>query len=105
SKNAPPASAFAISFSYTDRYKAQAVVRELVTKFTEQKVTVLRNQASLTASFLSDELKEAKGTLDRRDAEITKFKGENQGRLPEQFQSNVQFLNSLQTQLSNVNEA
>src|SRR5262249_46502238 len=37
--------------------------------------------------------------------EITKFKAENQGRLPEQFQSNVQFLNSLQTQLSNVNEA
>src|ERR1035441_5541258 len=33
------ASAFTISFSYPDRFKAQAVVRELVTKFTEQNVT------------------------------------------------------------------
>ena len=28
--------AFAISFSYTDRYKAQQVVRELISKFEEQ---------------------------------------------------------------------
>ena len=28
--------AFSISFSYTDRFKSQSVVRELVTKFTEQ---------------------------------------------------------------------
>ena len=34
------ASAFTISFAYTDRFKAQAVVRELVTKFTESNVTV-----------------------------------------------------------------
>src|ERR1035441_9788938 len=34
------ASAFTISFAYPDRFKAQAVVRELVTKFTEQNVTV-----------------------------------------------------------------
>ena len=54
------ASAFTISFMYTDRYKAQAVVRELVTKFIEQNVTVQRNQANLTTSFLNDELKAAK---------------------------------------------
>ena len=36
-------SAFTISFSYPDRFKAQAVVRELVTKFMEQNVTVQRN--------------------------------------------------------------
>src|SRR5215471_18858167 len=51
------ASAFTISFSYTDRFKAQSVVREQVTKFTEQNVTVQRNQANLTTQFLGDELK------------------------------------------------
>ncbi|HWQ54399.1 MAG TPA: GNVR domain-containing protein [Bryobacteraceae bacterium] len=99
------ASAFQISFWYTDRYKAQAVVRELVTKFIEQNITVLRNQASLTTSFLTDELKTAKDELDRIEAEITAFKVQNQGRLPEQQNSNLQALNSLHMQLASVNEA
>jgi polysaccharide chain length determinant protein (PEP-CTERM system associated) len=99
------ASAFQIQFSYTDRYKAQAVVRELVTKFTEQNVTVQRNQASLTTSFLNDELKTAKESLDRLDAEILKFKSENQGRLPEQLPANIQALQGLRMELNQINEA
>jgi chromosome segregation ATPase len=98
-------SAFEIRFAYMDRYKAQMVVRELVTKFTEQNVQVEKNQASLTASFLGDELKGAKEDLDRLDAEITRFKSENAGRLPEQLQSNITNLNSLQMQMSSTNEA
>ena len=62
------ASAFTISFSYPDRFKAQAVVRELVTKFTEQNVTVQRNQANLTTQFLGDELKQAKDKMDSLEA-------------------------------------
>src|SRR5664280_161301 len=61
------ASAFGIQFSYSDRYKAQQVVRELVTKFTEQNVTVQRNQAILTTTFLNDEFKTSKENLDRLD--------------------------------------
>lgn len=99
------ATAFQIQFSYTDKYKAQAVVRELVTKFTEQNVTVLRNQATLTSSFLNDELKTAKEEMDRLDSEIAKFKSENQGKLPEQLQSNIANLNSLNLQAVATNEA
>ncbi|MGA2267979.1 MAG: GNVR domain-containing protein [Bryobacteraceae bacterium] len=99
------ASAFLIQFSYTDRYKAQAVVRELVTKFTEQNVTVQRNQATLTTSFLNDELKSAKDSLDRLDVEILKFKSENQGRLPEQLPANIQALQGLRMELNQMNEA
>ncbi|MGA9624358.1 MAG: GNVR domain-containing protein [Bryobacteraceae bacterium] len=99
------ASAFLIQFSYSDRYKAQAVVRELVTKFTEQNVTVQRNQATLTTSFLNDELKSAKEDLDRLDGAITKFKNENQGRLPEQLPANIQSLQGLHMELNQINEA
>jgi polysaccharide chain length determinant protein (PEP-CTERM system associated) len=99
------ASAFLIQFSYSDRYKAQQVVRELVTKFTEQNVTVQRNQATLTSTFLNDELKTAKEDLDARDAEILKFKSENQGRLPEQLPTNIQALQGLRMELSQINEA
>jgi len=96
------ASAFAISFMYTDRYKAQAVVRELVTKFTEQNVTVQRNQANLTTNFLTDELKAAKEKMDNYQQALTKFKMENQGKLPEQAQANAQALQTYQLSLMNT---
>jgi polysaccharide chain length determinant protein (PEP-CTERM system associated) len=99
------AAAFVISYKYTDKYKAQAVVRELVSKFSEQNVTVLRNQSSLTTNFLNDEYKAAKDNLDRLDSDITRFRTENQGRLPEQYQSNLATLNSLQQQVGAMNEA
>jgi succinoglycan biosynthesis transport protein ExoP len=98
-------SAFQISFSYGDRYKAQAVVGQLVTKFIEQNVTVLRNQASLTTTFIGDELRGATEELNKLDGEITRFKTENQGRLPEQMSANLQTLSALQLQLTAVNEA
>jgi uncharacterized protein involved in exopolysaccharide biosynthesis len=81
------------------------VVRELVTKFTETNVTVQRNQIVTTSNFLSDELKQAKDKMDNYEAQITKFKRENQGKLPEQFQVNVSQLNNYQMAVSNANEA
>ena len=99
------ASAFTISFSYPDRFKAQAVVRELVTKFTETNVTVQRNQIQTTATFLGDELKQSKDKMDDYEAKIAKFKAGNMGKLPEQFQANVAQLQTLQMQLGNANEA
>lgn len=98
------ASAFQISFSYPDRYKAQAVVRELQTKFIEQITNVQRNQANITTSFLVDQVKAAKENLDHLDIELTKFKMANAGRLPDQLQSNLQAVNTLEMQLATVNE-
>jgi polysaccharide biosynthesis transport protein len=98
-------SAFAISFAYIDRYKAQAVVRELVTKFTETNVTVQRNQASLTTNFLNDELKAAKERMDKLDEDIIKFKQANMGRLPEQASSNMQAQQTYSMQLMSLNQS
>ena len=100
-----PASAFQIRFSYPDKYKAQAVVRELVSKFTEETNNQLRQQANTTTQFLNDQLRSAKGDLDRLDMEMTKFKLANAGRLPEQLQSNLQAVNTLEMQLASVNES
>jgi uncharacterized protein involved in exopolysaccharide biosynthesis len=96
------ATAFSIEFTYPDKYKAQEVVRQLVTKFTEQNIAVQRTQAKLTTGFFDDQLKTAKDALDKLDAEITKFKIENQGKLPEEFTANQAMLNSLQISNSNL---
>jgi succinoglycan biosynthesis transport protein ExoP len=98
-------SAFSISFKYIDKYKAQAVVRELVTKFTEQNVTVLRNQTKQTATFLDDELKTSKAHLDDMSAKITSFRSQNAGRLPEQANANITTLNSYQMQMAQVSDS
>jgi polysaccharide biosynthesis transport protein len=79
-------------------------VAQLVTKFTEQNVTVLRNQANLTTNFLNDELNSAKANLDRLDKEMTQFRTENAGRLPDQLTSNLQAMNALESQLASVGE-
>lgn len=90
--------AFTISFSYTDRYKAQQVVRELVSKFEEQNVIYMTKTASVTTEFLGDELKNAKQHLDDLDQKLTRFKMANQGRLPDQFQANVQAENAAEAE-------
>jgi polysaccharide chain length determinant protein (PEP-CTERM system associated) len=99
------ASAFEISFRYADRYKAQAVVRELVSKFTEETNNQLRTQSNTTTLFLNDQLKEAKDKIDRLDGEISKFKMENAGRLPDQLQSNQQAVSVLELQQQSLNES
>jgi polysaccharide chain length determinant protein (PEP-CTERM system associated) len=98
-------SAFTISFSYPDRFKAQAVVRELVSKFMEENNAVLRQQTDTTSNFINESLKAAKDKMDNLESQISQFKAQNMGRLPEQFQSNVAQLQSLQMQLGNTNEA
>ena len=99
------ASAFMIQFSYSDRYKAQAVVNELVARFLDQNVNVQRNKAVLTENFLDDEQRGAKEKLDKLEAAITHFRVENQGKLPEQLQSNMSAVTNVQMQLSALEDA
>jgi polysaccharide biosynthesis transport protein len=99
------ASAFQIQFSYSDRYKSQAVVNELVAKFLDQNVNVQRNKAVLTESFLDDEQKTSKDKLDKLETALTQFRVQNQGKLPEQLQSNMSAVANLQMQLSGLEDA
>jgi uncharacterized protein involved in exopolysaccharide biosynthesis len=98
------ASAFQISFRYNDRFKAQAVVRELVSKFTEQNENAQADSIRLTTNFMDDELKRAKEHLDEMQGRMTKFEIENNGRLPDQFAANVQAANMAQMEASRIAE-
>jgi succinoglycan biosynthesis transport protein ExoP len=93
------ATAFQISFRYTDKYKAAAVVRELVGRFESMNTTVLHSSAQMTNTFLSDEKSKAKDRMDKLSAAITKFEVENQGRLPQQAQQNTSAMLQLQMQI------
>lgn len=99
------ASAFQITFRYPDKYKAKAVVETLTGKFVDQNVQVQRTQSTSTTSFINDELKAAKANLDRIDQELTTFRMQNAGRLPEQLMGNFQALAALQQQLGGITES
>jgi polysaccharide biosynthesis transport protein len=105
SENRQIATAFSISFTYQDRYKAQSVVRALVSKFVDQNQQVQRDNAHLTTTFLEDELKVAQAKLVALDDQITKFKLENNGKLPEELTSNTQMLNSSLLQQSQLGQS
>ncbi|MSV28082.1 MAG: hypothetical protein EXQ52_04970 [Bryobacterales bacterium] len=98
-------SAFRIDFSYDNRRDAQNVVKELVASFSNQNLIVRRRQSNLTTDFLSDELKAAKENLDKIESELTTFRQQNSGRLPEEMGANLQQLNSLEFQLTSANDA
>jgi uncharacterized protein involved in exopolysaccharide biosynthesis len=98
-------SAFTVSFAYHDRYKAKAVVDALVSRFVNSNDSGQVLAGNITGDFVHDEVQQAKADLDRLNNELTEFRKENLGRLPEQLQVNVQALNALQSQRASMDEA
>lgn len=97
--------AFQISFAYTDRKKAQQVVGDLLAKFIDTNVRD-RNSSSLnTTNLLKDERDGAKKELDQAEDRLAQYRIRNQGRLPDQMQTNLQQMQTLQTRLSTINAA
>jgi polysaccharide biosynthesis transport protein len=99
------ASAFSISFDYPDKYRAKQVVDQLVGRFMEQNISQLKANNRITTQFLDDQVKTASDRLNDLSQKITKFKMENQGKLPEQAAANVAMVNSLQQNLATESEA
>lgn len=98
------ASAFQITFAYSNRFKAQATVQKLITRFIDENQNTQRSQQTLLKDFFGDELAQAKANLEKANEELTKFRTENQGKLPEQSGMNMAALTSLQTQVAQVDD-
>lgn len=91
-----PFPAFMVRFTYENRYLAQRVVQDLVTKFIDEH-TRSRSAASFqTTQFLKDQSELAKKELDQIETQLTEFRMRNNGRLPDQVTSNMQQLQALQ---------
>ncbi len=101
----PPSSSFRIKYSYENRYLAQKVVQELVSRFIDESISTRAGQSTMTTEFLNDRLTEAKKQLDEIENRLTMFKLKNVGRLPEQRDSNLQQMRTLETQLSAVSSS
>ena len=88
--------AFVIQFSYENRYLAQKVVQDLVTRFIDENIRSRGNATFLTAQFMKDQADQAKEKLDDVETRLTDFRIQNNGRLPDQAESNSRQLQSLE---------
>src|SRR5579863_4081036 len=89
--------AFTVQFSYEDRHLAQRVVEDLVSKFIDEYNSNSSNQSVLSTQFFKDQADNARKELDGIENRLTEFKVKNNGRLPDQIETNRQQLNTLQT--------
>lgn len=92
--------AFAVQFSYDNKYLAQRVVADLTTKFIDESIRNRANATYQTTQFMKDEADQAKKALDDIENKLTEFRVRNNGHLPDQVDSNVRQLQALQTSLA-----
>jgi len=91
--------AFSVSFSYENRYQAQKVAGELVSRFIDESVRNRSGATYATTQFLKDQVEQAHKELDDIEAKLQAFQTANNGRLPDQMDNNMRQLMTLQTQV------
>jgi len=96
------ATAFRISFSYSDKYLAQKVVGAIVDKLLSETTRTRSSESELTTTFLKDKVDTAKRELDAIEAKVENYKRGFAGKLPDQLQSNLATLQTLDTQFSSA---
>jgi succinoglycan biosynthesis transport protein ExoP len=92
--------AFAVKFSYQNRFLAQKVVQDLVSRFIDENIRNRSNATFQTAQFIRDEVDSAKKQLDEAENRLAAFRMQNNGRLPDQVESNMRQLGALQAQVT-----
>lgn len=95
--------AFAIQFTYENKYLAQQVVSELMSKFIEANVRNQTAQTTQSTQFFKDEADVAHKELEDVETQLTDFQVKNNGHLPDQAQSNMQSLLVLESGLTGLN--
>jgi polysaccharide chain length determinant protein (PEP-CTERM system associated) len=89
--------AFTVQFTYQNRFLANKVTQEVMSRFITASVSDRSNATSETTGFLQDERDRAKKDLDALEEKVSQFRAENNGRLPDQMDMNSRTLQGLQT--------
>ena len=92
--------AFGVQFSYENRYLAQRVVQDIVSRFIDANIRNRSNATFQTTQFIKDETDSAKKQLDEAENKVASFRMQNNGRLPDQLDSNMRQLGALQAQVT-----
>ena len=90
--------AFAVTYSYENRLLAQRVVQDLVSRFIDENIRNRSNATFMTTQFIKDELDTTKKQLNAAEDKVAAFRIQNNGKLPDQVDSNMHQMSALQSQ-------
>ena len=97
--------AFPVTFKYQDRYKAQKVTQELVSRMINENTRVQLGVTQSTTEFLTEEVQKAKLRLDQIEQSLTAFRMKYAGRLPDERGMNFSALQGIETRIGSINSA
>ncbi len=90
---------FYVNVTFDNPRTAQQICSEITSMILAQNAGDRQNQVKVTTDFLSQQLEEAKKSLDAQDAKLAQFKRQYLGSLPEEEQTNLSILMGTNTQL------
>ena len=103
--NSPGISGFTVNVTLYDPHLAQTVCDRVTSRFLEANAQWQAEAAQDTTTFLSAQISDAKSALDQQDSRLTAFKLRYLGRLPDDAQTNMDLLASLNSQLEATTES
>jgi polysaccharide chain length determinant protein (PEP-CTERM system associated) len=96
---------FFITFVANDPHTAQLVCGEITSLFLNENLRSREASAEGTTDFLKGQLTDAKRNLDEQDTKLAAFQRQYFGKLPGEEGTNLNMLNSLNTQLEATTQA
>lgn len=96
---------FFVNVTMDNPHTAQAVCSAVTTMFISESLKIQNQRSAQTTDFLSQQLADAKASLNAQDAKLAAFKLRYIGSLPDQEQANLNLLTSLTTQLDAATQA
>ncbi len=96
---------FTVSFTADNPQLAQQVSAEITSMLIEENLRQRTRSAQGTTNFLQSQLEDAKRSLDEQDARLAEFKTKYMGMLPDESQTNLNILGTLNTQLEAVTQS
>jgi uncharacterized protein involved in exopolysaccharide biosynthesis len=95
---------FTISYIGKDPNIVTTIANRLSSLFIEENLRFREQQAVGTTEFLNSELIAKRAKLEELEADVTKYKRQHMGELPEQRDTNLRILEQLQNQYQRVGE-
>jgi len=90
---------FYVDVTFNNPQTAQQICTEITSMIMAQNAEDRQKQVKVTTEFLSQQLDEAKKSLDEQDAKLAQFKRQFLGELPEEEQTNLSILMGMNAQL------
>ncbi len=93
-----------IGFAYSDKYTAQKVCNDLVSRFMSLGTSDVMTSQTEAYNFLTQQWQQAKSNLDQLEQKLSDFRAQHAGRLPEEMDTNMQEMNALDGRLGSLTE-